>query len=138
VGGGVIKMRSPLRNAAKSLRKQATNTEWSLWFHLQAKQLEGLKFRRQQPIGKYVVDFVCFEKKIIIEVDGGQHSENDYDKERDEWLKKEGFKVLRFWDNEVLSNMAGVLEVIRSHCLKSPSPTPPLMEGEKQEGVHHG
>jgi very-short-patch-repair endonuclease len=137
VGGGVIRMKSPLRNAAKSLRKQATNTEWSLWFHLQAKQLEGLKFRRQQPIGKYIVDFVCFEKKVIIEVDGGQHSENGYDRVRDEWLIKEGFKVLRFWNNEVLNNIAGVLEVIRSNCLKSSSPTPPIEGGEKYEGVHN-
>jgi very-short-patch-repair endonuclease len=124
-------MRSPLRNAAKSLRKQSTNTELFLWFHLQAKQLEGLKFRRQQPIGKYIVDFVCFGKKIIIEVDGGQHSIKDDDRERDEWLEKEGFKVLQFWNNEVLSNISGVLEVIRSHCLKSPSPTPPLQGGEE-------
>ena len=124
-------MRSPLRNAAKSLRKKLTNTESFLWFHLQAKQLEGLKFRRQQPIGKYIVDFVCFGKKIIVEVDGGQHSEMDYDRERDEWLKREGFKVLRFWNNEVLNNITGVLEVIRSHCLKSPSPTPPIKGGEE-------
>jgi very-short-patch-repair endonuclease len=124
-------MRSPLRNAAKSLRKKSTNTESFLWLHLQARQLEGLKFRRQQPIGKYIVDFVCFGKKIIVEVDGGQHSEMDYDRERDEWLKREGFKVLRFWNNEVLNNIPGVLEVIRSHCLKSPSPTPPLKGGEE-------
>ncbi len=129
-GGGVTIMRSPLRNVAKSLRKQSTNTELLLWFHLQAKRLEGLKFRRQQPIGKYIVDFVCFEKKLIIEVDGGQHSENDNDKERDEWLIKEGFQVLRFWNNDVLSNIAGVLEVIRSNCVKSPSPTPPIKGGD--------
>lgn len=123
-------MRSPLRNAAKRLRKQATKTESSLWFHLKAKHLDGLKFRRQQPIGQFIVDFICFEKKGIIEVDGGQHSESEYDRERDEWLKKEGFKILRFWNNEVLNNMTGVLEVIRSNCLKSPSPTPPLEGGE--------
>ncbi|MCJ7832999.1 MAG: DUF559 domain-containing protein [Deltaproteobacteria bacterium] len=123
-------MKSPLRNAAKNLRKQATNTELSLWFYLQAKQLDGIKFRRQQPIGKYIVDFVCFEKKIIIEVDGGQHLESENDKNRDEWLAKQGFKVLRFWNNEVLTNMIGVLEVIRSHCLKSPSPTPPIKGGD--------
>ena len=76
--------------------------------------LEGFKFRRQQPIGKYIVDFVNFEKKVIIELDGGQHSfQEEKDKIRDNWLKKEGYDVLRFWDNEVLRNTEGVLEVIR-------------------------
>jgi len=64
--------------------------------------MEGLKFRRQQPIGRYIVDFVCFEKKIIIEVDGGQHAvETKKDTERDEWLRSQGFKVITFWNNEV-------------------------------------
>ena len=62
---------------------------------------------REKIIGKYIVDFVCFEKKIIIEVDGGQHLESENDKNRDEWLAKQGFKVLRFWNNEVLTNMIG-------------------------------
>jgi len=66
--------------------------------------MEGLKFRRQQPIGRYIVDFVCFEKKIIIEVDGGQHAvETKKDTERDGWFRSQGFKVLRFWNNEVLT-----------------------------------
>jgi very-short-patch-repair endonuclease len=133
VGGGRgrgTKMKNSLSNVAKNLRKQATDTELSLWLHLQAKQLEGFKFRRQEPIGKYIVDFVCFEKKIIVEVDGGQHSGSDNDKNRDEWLTKQGFKVLRFWNNEVLTNMTGVLEVIRSHCLLHPPLTPPIKGGD--------
>ena len=80
--------------------------------------MEGVKFRRQQPIGKYVVDFVSFEKRVVIEVDGGQHSE-EVDKERDQWLNNEGFKVLRFWNNEVLKNTEGVFEVIRDRCLST-------------------
>jgi very-short-patch-repair endonuclease len=84
---------------------------------LRRKQLEGLKFRRQQPIDNYVVDFECFEKCIVIEVDGGQHSiERDKDSERDNYLVINGFKVLRFWNNEVLQNIEGVLEMIRKSC----------------------
>ncbi len=75
------------------------------------------KFRRQQPMGKYIVDFVCFETKIVIEVDGGQHAGEEKDKDRDKWLNGEGFKVLRFWNNEVLQNLRGILEVIRINCL---------------------
>jgi len=95
------------------------------------KQMEGLKFRRQQPIDHYIVDFVCFENRLIIEIDGGQHAENekDKDKERDNYLAKNGFKVLRFWNNEVFTNIKGVLEVIRINCLESPSPSPPPVEG---------
>jgi len=84
-----------------------------LWRHLRLRQLGGCKFRRQQPIGKYIVDFVCFEKRLIVEVDGGQHSENiNYDLERDAWLEKQGFSVLRFWDNQILKEMEAVGEVI--------------------------
>ena len=109
---------------AKSLRKRLTNTERLLWKHLRAKQIEGLKFRRQEPIGKYIVDFVCHEKRIVIEVDGSQHSiDKAIDKERDEWLKEHGYEVMRFWNNEVLENIEGVLEVIRNSLL-SPSLNP--------------
>lgn len=103
---------------AKDLRKKSTDTEQLLWKHLKAKQFEGIKFRRQQPIAHYIVDFVCFEKKIIIELDGGQHtqpSEKHKDNERDRWFKAQGYKVLRFWDNEVIMNIKGVLDVIRAH-----------------------
>ncbi len=81
---------------------------------MRRKQLAGLKFRRQQPVDKFVVDFVCFAKRIIIEVDGGQHSiEKDF--ERDSYLIRNGFKVLRFWNNDVLKNTDGVLEEIMKH-----------------------
>ncbi|MBI4689576.1 MAG: endonuclease domain-containing protein [Nitrospirae bacterium] len=102
-----------------------------LWRHLRTKQLNGFKFRRQEPIGKYVVDYICFEKKIIVEVDGGQHLEAEKDKERDEFFIKQGYKVLRFWNNEVLTNIQGVLEVIRSNCLSHPPLNPlPSREGK--------
>ncbi len=113
---------------AKNLRKQSTDTERVLWQHLKAKQLGGLKFRRQQPIGNYIVDFICFERKIIIELDGSQHSrelERNRDKQRDTWFKQQGYKVLRFWDNEVLTNITGTLEKIRqeSHPPLNPLPS---------------
>ena len=123
---------SPNTNGiAKTLRKRLTDAEQLLWKHLRAKQIEGLKFRRQEPIGNYIVDFVCYERGIIIEVDGGQHAiEKEKDEERDNWLKREGFKVLRFWNNEVLTNSKGVLDVIREECLNHPPLTPPIKGGE--------
>ncbi len=115
-----------LIKTAKVLRNKSTDTEMLLWKHLRARQLEGLKFRRQQPIGKHIVDFVCFEKMVIVEADGGQHLEADRDKERDAWLKSQNFQVLRFWNNEVLTNIQGVLEVIKMKCSKHP-PLNPLL-----------
>jgi len=101
------------------------------------KHLENLKFRRQQPIDNYIVDFVCLEKRLVIEVDGGHHAvEKLKDKKRDSYLKMRGFKVLRFWNNEVLTNINGVLEVIRENCLKSPSPLPPPVKGGGSEAIH--
>jgi len=104
-------------SAARALRASSTDVENLLWRQLRRKQFSGLKFRRQQPIDNYIVDFVCFEKRVVIEVDGGQHaSERDKDAERDQYLMRNGFKVLRFWNTEVLQNMDGVLEVIGSSC----------------------
>ena len=99
---------------------------------MRAKELEGLKFRRQEPIGRDIADFVCHETRIVIEVDGGQHSTNkDRDRKRDNWFKDQGYKVLRFWDNEVLTNITGVLEVIRENCLSHPPLNPlPSREGK--------
>ena len=120
---------------AKNLRKRSTHAEILLWRHLRAKQLEGLKFKRQQPVGNYIVDFVCFKKQIVIEVDGGQHAiEKDKDKERDRWLEGQGFRVLRFWNNEVVVNIEGVLEVIRGSCLNHPPLTPPIKGGGNVKG----
>ena len=113
-----------LKGIVKSLRKRLTDAEKVLWKHLRAKQLQGLKFRRQEPIGKYVVDFVCYQKRIVVEVDGGQHSkESSKDEERDRWFQKEGYKVLRFWNNDVLTNTDGVLEVIMKNVSPSPGPS---------------
>ena len=106
-------MTKDLNKVAKKLRKNQTEAEKELWSELRREQLKGIKFRRQQPIGGYIVDFVTFELNLVIEVDGGQHHENKEDEVRDEWLEDEGFTVLRFWNNEVLDNIDGVLKEIR-------------------------
>jgi len=98
---------------ARMLRKKQTDAEKEMWHHLRGKRFEGLKFRRQHTIGNYIVDFVCLEKKLIVELDGGQHVEQkERDNERDNWLIMEGYRVLRFWDNDVLAGTKSVLENI--------------------------
>lgn len=118
-------MAKELAPLAKALRKTSTDVERLLWSRLRAGRFENMKFRRQHPIGSYIVDFVCLERKLVIELDGGQHAmpeEIMKDRRRDVWLEKEGYMVLRFWDNEVLTNTDEVLEVIRERLLdKSPS-----------------
>ncbi len=102
--------------------------------------MEGFKFRRQQPIDDYIVDFVCFENKLIIELDGGQHAANQTeDEKRDHFIKLNGFRILRFWNNEVFENLEGVLMVIRKACLSgsSPSHRPPVKGGEHSTAVMH-
>ncbi len=106
-----------------------TNAERVLWKYLRLKQVEGVKFRRQEPIGKYIVDFVSFEKKVVIEIDGGQHSEQQAeDAERDRWLSSQGFTVLRFWNHEVLMQVQSVVQKV-AECVESPSPAPPIKGG---------
>jgi very-short-patch-repair endonuclease len=114
--------------SAKGLRRRSTDAERLLWKYLRTKQIEGLKFRRQEPIGKYIVDFVCFESRVIVEVDGGQHS-IEKDANRDTWLQSQGFAVLRFWNHDVLLNTEGVVEMIRASCLSHPPLTPPIKGG---------
>jgi len=101
-------MPSPL---ARKLRATPTDAELRLWSRLRRKQLDGFRFRRQQPLGAYVVDLFCPEAKLIIEVDGGQHAEES--PVRENWLKSRGYRVLRFWNNDVLGNTEGVLLTIR-------------------------
>jgi very-short-patch-repair endonuclease len=105
-----------LSNIAKELRYSETEAEKFLWTLLRAKKLNDVKFRRQAPIGVYVVDFVSFEKKLIIEIDGGQHSDEknkEYDELRTKWLQSQGFRVIRFWNNDVSSNIDGVISRIK-------------------------
>ncbi len=117
--------KSRLSINARNLRKRQTRAEELLWRNLRARQLDDAKFRRQVPIGDYIVDFISFEKKIVIELDGGQHAAaTTRDAERDAWLKGRGYNVLRFWDNEVFQNMEGILEVVRKNVASTPSADP--------------
>jgi len=110
----------------KNLRKNLTDAERLIWKHLRSRQFEGLKFRRQEPIGDYIVDFVCFERNLILEIDGGQHAEQKMqDSERDKWFQARGFTTLRFWNNDVLKNVVGVIETIRKKLnTLTPRPLP--------------
>lgn len=116
----------------KSLRTSMTDAEARLWFLLRDRRLQGFKFRRQMSIGAYVADFVCLQARLIVELDGGQHAEQtDKDKARDEWLKSQGFAVLRFWNNDVQANTGGVLQAILEHCESlPPHPCPSPAGGE--------
>jgi very-short-patch-repair endonuclease len=118
-------------NHARELRKNATDCERLLWQYLRAHRLQGFKFKRQQPLGVYIVDFVCFEARLIVEADGGHHAEQaEYDNRRDEWLRSQGFTVLRFWNNEIMGNIEGVLERILAVCeANAPSPQPLSHQG---------
>lgn len=124
---------------AKTLRRQLTETEKTLWYHLRDRRMQGKKFRRQYPIGGYIADFICVECQLIVELDGGQHSEQTaYDKKRALWLESQGYRVIRFWNNEVTQQLASVLEMIAKVlvdresevCGKDPHPNP-LPERER-------
>lgn len=97
----------------KALRTNQTEAEKKLWGALRAKRFKELKFKRQVPFGRYIVDFACHEKKVIIEIDGGQHAvQHKDDSNRTLFLEKEGYRVLRFWNNEILENLEGVLDFL--------------------------
>lgn len=114
-GEGVEK--SVLRQRARDLRKNSTDAERHLWYYLRANRIE-FKFKRQVPLGEYIVDFVCLEKRLIIELDGGQHMDNQaYDSKRTAWLMTQGFKVLRFWNHDVWHQRPLVLDAIRTALL---------------------
>ncbi len=109
-----------LKRFQKTLRTNQTDAESRLWYHLRDRRFYGWKFRRQHMLQNYIVDFVCLKKKLVIELDGGQHADQEaYDNQRTRILEMNGFKVIRFWNNDVLSNIEGVLEMI----LNAPHPT---------------
>ena len=102
---------------AKNMRSTMTKAESVLWYYLRAKRFYGLKFKRQALIGEYIVDFLCPEKSFIIELDGGQHNENiniDYDNKRTEYLKSKGYKVVRYWNNDVINSVEQVLQDLKN------------------------
>ncbi len=109
------------RSFAKQLRSNMTDVETKLWQQLRARRFEDFKFRRQVPIGQYIVDFICYEKRLIIELDGSQHEGSTYDMKRDAWLRSQDFRVLRFWNNDVNAALDGTLMAIHD-ALGLPSP----------------
>ncbi len=120
------------RDFAKTLRQTMTDAEQRLWQQLRAHRMDGQKFRRQHPIGPYVVDFVHFGARLIVEADGGQHGDSPHDMTRDAWLRGQGFTVLRFWNNDILLRTEAVLESIWAALrVADPSPPAPLPQGER-------
>lgn len=115
---------------ARKLRRNSTDVERRLWHRIRDKQIDEFRFRRQRPIGRYIVDFICLEAKLIVELDGGQHATSDeYDKSRTAFLESLGYRVVRFWNNEVTENMDGVLQRLHENLLRSrtnPTLTLPL------------
>lgn len=116
------------RQFAKILRANMTDAERRLWYRLRAHRLEGIKFKRQVPIGQYVADFACMDRKLLFEVDGGQHAQSTSDAERTNWLEDQGFRILRFWNNEVLNETDAVLGVILA-AVTAAGPSPGAPDG---------
>lgn len=122
------------RDRARELRREMTVAERKLWQVLKGRGVDGHRFRRQHPLGPYVADFACLEAGVVIEVDGGQHQDSTTDQRRDSSMRGRGFKVLRFWNNEVLTNLEGVCSVIaQALAERCPHPTlPSRAEGEAE------
>ena len=120
---------------ARTLRHNSTDAERRLWYYLRNRQLDGYRFRRQVPLGRYIVDFACIESKLIVELDGGQHAEQmAEDAERTNYLARGGLRVVRFWNDDVLLRTESVLEqilVALREASPHPSPLPQAGEGEK-------
>ena|SRR5215472_8702828 len=112
-----------LRDRSRELRHQQTEVERMLWYYLKARRVNGWRFRRQHPIPPYIVDFACLEAKLIVEADGGQHAESRHDRRRDEFLGATGWRVLRFWNSQILTNVSGVVQMISDEL--GPHPTLP-------------
>jgi very-short-patch-repair endonuclease len=126
------------RGRARTLRENQTDVEVKLWSRLRDRQVGGAKFRRQHPIGPYIGDFCCVEQALIVELDGGQHADqSSADQQRTKLMKDLGYRVLRFWNNEVFSNLEGVLDRI-SESLASPHPSPLPQAGEGTKIMKRG
>ncbi|MEQ1550580.1 endonuclease domain-containing protein, partial [Sphingorhabdus sp.] len=142
-GRGGVPSKSDLLARAKWMRLNPTEAEKRLWMILRAKRLVGYKFKRQVIIDSYIVDFINFDHRLIVEADGSQHAESEYDKRRDAYLEKLGFSALRFWNSDILKDSDAVAETIW-HALQSPPlpsaatrlpPSP--ARGEGLESAYH-
>jgi very-short-patch-repair endonuclease len=119
-----IRTRTKTLKRARELRDQPTDAEMRLWKYLRRRQLKGLCFRKQGPIGPYIADFACLEARLIIELDGGQHADSATDASRDAWFTAHGYRTPRFWNNDVLANTDGVIIMITEalgHLENSPN-----------------
>jgi very-short-patch-repair endonuclease len=129
----VVGYDQPTLAKAKRLRRETTNAERKLWSVLRNAQFDGAKFRRQQPIGPFIADFVCQAARLIVEADGGQHAESENDIRRTVFLESKGYRVLRFWNNEIIENLDGVAQVIAA-ALATPHPAQPPAESPSPSG----
>ena len=120
-----------LRKHARTMRRVSTDAEQKLWFLLRDRRLDGIKFRRQVPFKNYILDFVCFERKLVIEIDAGQHFDSVTDQARDNLLRAEGLHVARYWNNDVLRNPEGIsIDLLDRLVSSNPSPNPPCGNSE--------
>lgn len=139
-GEGAERRRREAGEGARALRARLTDAERKLWFALCDRRFKVLKFRRQVLVGPFIADFLCYDLRLIIEVDGGQHTESTSDERRDRWFAQNDFRVLRFWNHDVLSSCEGVLTAIQAAVtphpaprLRSASPSPARGEGKETE-----
>ena len=133
-----------MRERTRGLRRESTDAEQMLWRHLRSRQLDGFKFRRQMWLCGFIADFACVEAKLVVEADGGQHAEaEDYDRQRSDAFAAEGYRTLRFWNNDILENLEAVAESILA-ALATPHPaqaapeSPSPSRGEGLRGATHG
>jgi very-short-patch-repair endonuclease len=123
------------------MRKLPTEAERLLWAMLRDRRFSAFKFRRQVPIGPFIADFMCYSARMIVEADGGQHSENAYDERRTAWLEAQGFRVLRFWNREILTQRREVMDrlftALSAPSPRSPAASRPLPRGEREEKSDH-
>jgi very-short-patch-repair endonuclease len=128
-----------MTDRARRLRRNLTDVERTLWYKLRRDQINGLNFRRQHPMGPYLLDFYCLAIGLAVEVDGGQHNfeqQKDRDEQRTRWLEAKGVRVIRFWNNDVTGNLRGVPgEIARVASTMTPSPTLPLSGGGRRRDL---
>jgi very-short-patch-repair endonuclease len=119
----MVESTSRTKSFARTLRRRQTDAEQRMWMLLRDRRFDGVKFRRQVPIGPYIADFACFEARLIVELDGSQHAGSRRDAVRDKWLAEDGYRVLRFWNGDVFLHRNAVLEMIWHHLQIQPDPS---------------